>query len=185
MTAFRTHPPTSSRPNCSRRMLAVALSALMLVGCTDSPEQMLESAKGYLEKQDLSAASIQLKNALQENGNLAEARFLLGKVNLEQGDLPGAVKEFERALQLGFAREQIVPLLARALVRSGQFDRVLDEFGAATVSDPKAQAVLLTAVGDARMAKADPTQAGRYYEAALASDPDSPDARSGDRKSVV
>lgn len=38
-----------------------------------SPEDMLASAKSYMEKQDLSAASIQLKNALQENGNLAEA----------------------------------------------------------------------------------------------------------------
>jgi putative PEP-CTERM system TPR-repeat lipoprotein len=179
VTVFRNHSQTSPRSGHARRVLAAGLSALLLAGCTDSPEVMLESAKGYLEKQDLNAAGIQLKNALQENASLAEARFLLGKVNLEQGDLPGAVKEFERALQLGYPREQIVPLLARALVRLGQFDRVLEEFDTATVGDPKAQAVLLTAVGDARMGKADPTQAGRHYEAALASDPDNPDARSG------
>ena len=77
----------------ARGVALAALTAALLAGCGQSPEQMLASAKSYMEKQDLSAASIQLKNALQENGNLAEARFLLGSIHVKQGDAVGAVKE--------------------------------------------------------------------------------------------
>ena len=68
---------------------AAALSVLLLAGCSETPEEMLVSAKAFIEKQDLDAASIQLKNALQQNGSLAEARFLLGRINMRQGNVAG------------------------------------------------------------------------------------------------
>ncbi|HMU16047.1 MAG TPA: PEP-CTERM system TPR-repeat protein PrsT, partial [Thauera aminoaromatica] len=109
------HHPRWSRP--IRGIAVAAFSALVLVGCGETPEQMLASAKSFLEKQDFDAAGIQLKNALQENANLAEARFLLGRVNLRQGTVAGAVKELERALELGYPRDAVAAELAPALVR--------------------------------------------------------------------
>mgnify|MGYP001290735509 CR=1 FL=1 len=172
-------PSRASKPSRRAAVAAAVASLFILAGCSQSPEEMLESAKTYLARDDLSAAGIQLKNALQENANLAEARFLLGKVNLETRDLPGAVKEFERALQLGYPREEVVPLLARALVRSGEFDRVLDEFSDERFAAAAAQATLLTALGDARMGKAEPVLAVAQYEAALAANAEAVDARLG------
>ena len=169
----------SSKPSRRAAVAAAVTSLFLLAGCSQSPEEMLDSAKGYLQKNDLNAASIQLKNALQENANLAEARFLLGKVNLDTRDLPGAVKEFERALQLGYPREEVVPQLARALVRSGQFDRVVDEFGDERFADAGAQATLLAALGDAQMGKAEPAQAAAQYEVALAANAEEFGARVG------
>jgi Tfp pilus assembly protein PilF len=64
-----------------RKATASALLAtLLLVGCGgEKPETMLSSAKAFLAKNDHKAAAIQLKNALQQDPQLAEARFLLGQ----------------------------------------------------------------------------------------------------------
>jgi putative PEP-CTERM system TPR-repeat lipoprotein len=153
----------------SRGLAVAALSALLLAACTDSPESMIASAKNYIAKKDLNAASIQLKNALQENANLAEARFLLGKVNLEQGNVPGAAKDLQRALDLGYARNDVLPLLVRSLARSGEFDRVVKDYAETTLDDPKAQAAVMTALGDAYFAKRDVANARSSYEKAIAS----------------
>ncbi|TVT57296.1 MAG: PEP-CTERM system TPR-repeat protein PrsT [Azoarcus sp. PHD] len=169
----------STWPAHARNAVTVLVSAVLLAGCGDSPEAMLESAKGYIAKDDLNAAVIQLKNALQEDGSLAEGRYLLGKINLEQGDMLGAVKEFERALQYGYANEKVTPLLARALLGSAEVDRVLKEFGATTLNDNKAQAELLGVLGDAHLAKADVQKARKAFESALELNPEDDLARVG------
>ena len=150
------------------RGLALALvSAALLSACSDSPEQMLASAKGYLSNNDTNAAVIQLKNALQEDGSLAEARFLLGRINLQQGDTAGAIKELQHAFDLGYARTEVVPLLARARVRAGEFDRVLADFADVKLDEDAAQGRLLGAVGDAHFGKANVQEAIRSYQQAL------------------
>lgn len=154
----------------TRSVAAVSLSAFLLAACGASPETMLASARGYLEKNDLNAASIQLKNALSEKADLVEARFLLGKVNIEQGNLPGAVKELQRARDLGYPPSQVQPLLARALLRSGETDRVLKEYAALTLDDPQAQAVLAAVVGDAHLLKGQVEEARAGYQRALSID---------------
>lgn len=166
------------RGGCRRTGLTL-LAALLLAACGPSPEAMVESAKSYLARNDLNAASIQLKNALQESGNLAEARFLLGKVNLDQGNIPGAVKELQRATELGYNENEVAPLLARALVLSAQFDRVLKDYAGKTLNTPVAQVGLTTAVGTAYLGKADLASARKSYEQALAISPDDVQARIG------
>src|SRR4051812_15171548 len=68
-------------PTQKRTATAVALLVSMLVGigCSDTnPDKALASAKDYLQKNDIKSATIQVKNALQINPDLAEARFVLG-----------------------------------------------------------------------------------------------------------
>ena len=162
-----------------RGIAAAALSALVLVGCGETPEQMLASAKSYIAKQDFDAASIQLKNALQEDANIAEARFLLGRINLRQGNVTGAVKELERAMELGYARDTVAAELAPALVRAGQFDRVLAEFGDPRVSEPATVAIVHTALGDAHLARRDVDKAQSAYLEALEANAEEHGARIG------
>ena len=175
LTAFRPAGWTGR----ARGVAIAALTAALLAGCGQSPEDMLASAKSYMEKQDLSAASIQLKNALQENGNLAEARFLLGSIHVRQGDPVGAVKELQRARDLGYPQEQIAPLLARALLGAGELDKLLEEFASTRVADNGAQGIILAALGDANLAKRDADKARAAYLDAIAADPDQVDARIG------
>ena len=79
-------------------LISTAILTILLGGCGgDSPESLILSSKDYLAKNDNKAAIIQLKNALQSNPNLAEARFLLGSALLESGDIAGAEVELRKA----------------------------------------------------------------------------------------
>lgn len=164
-------PRVMKSPSFRGPLALAGLCAFLLAGCGDSPEQMVTSARQYLAKNDLNSASIQLKNALQENGKLAEARFLLGTVNLRQNNLPGAVKELRRAGELGYPPVQVSPVLAHAMVQQGEFEQVLKEFDGKTLDDPVAQAQLSGAVGEAWLARNNPAKARVAFEAALAANP--------------
>ncbi len=177
-TPHHARSPAPRRRPAATLMLALLAGAL-LGGCGDSPDKLLDSARGYLAKQDLQAASIQLKNALQKDGSLAEARFLLGQVNLELGDVPGAVKELQRAEELGVPAERVAPLLASALVRTAEFDQVIARYGKTRLTDEAAQARLSAALGTAYLAKAQVEQARVAYAAATAAAPDDAGARLG------
>lgn len=172
-----------SRPTLfpqSRRQVALAfLFSGLIAGCGASPDSMVASARDYLANNDLQAASIQLKNALQENPKLAEARYLLGAVNLRQGNSTAAEKDFRRALELGSSVEQVSPLLARAMVQMGQFEQVIKEFGDTKFQDPVANAQLMASVGDAYLERKDFSKAREAFEAALTSNADDVPARIG------
>ncbi|NMF96798.1 PEP-CTERM system TPR-repeat protein PrsT [Aromatoleum toluolicum] len=171
------------RPNVfprSRRRVALALLfSGLLASCGASPDSMVGSARDYLAKNDLQAASIQLKNALQEDPKLAEARYLLGAVNLRQGNSIAAEKEFRRAIELGAPAEQVSPLLARAMVQMGQSEQVIKEFGDTKLQDPAANAQLRASVGDAYLERKDFSKARESFEAALSSNADDAPARIG------
>ena len=49
----------------SKKLIAALTLGLLLSACGDSPEKMMISARDYLAKGDVNAATIQLKNALQ------------------------------------------------------------------------------------------------------------------------
>ncbi len=110
-----------------RRCLLTAF-IVMLVACGGMDEQqMLQNAKTYLDKGDLMAASIELRNTLQKNNENAEARYLLGSISLKVGDLASAEKEFRRAADAGWNQEQVQLELARILISKKEFKKFLDE----------------------------------------------------------
>ena len=152
-------------------LLATAMTVL-LAGCGQSPEQMVTSAKEYLAKNDRNAAIIQLKNALQENPNLAEARLLLGRSQLQIGDIAAAEKELRKALELKVPAEQVAPALAQVLVAQGQAKKAIEEFGKVEVADPVGKAELQTALGNAYLATGNAEAANTAFAAALSAKPD-------------
>ncbi|MBT9485978.1 MAG: PEP-CTERM system TPR-repeat protein PrsT [Rubrivivax sp.] len=121
----------------------LALAAAALVACGgDSPDKLLGSAKELLAKDDPKAAVIQIKNVLQADGNNAEARFLLGKAMLASGDAPSASLELRKALDLRHPEAAVVPELARAMFIEGQYQKLTEQFGQTSLSDPLADADL-------------------------------------------
>lgn len=152
--------------------VSALLATLLLVGCGgEKPEAMLESAKGYLAKNDPKAATIQLKNALQKNPDLAEARFLLGKALLEAGDPTGAEVELRKAQGLKYPADQVTPVLARTLLLLGQPDKVIKELAKVELSSPEARAEMHTALAQAYLMQGKNDLAETALAAALAAQP--------------
>ena len=93
------------------------------------PERRLASAKEYLQKKDTKAAVIEIKNALQANPDLGEARYLLGTALLQEGNAVAAEVEFRKALAANFPADVVIPELARSMLMLGQAKKLVDEFG--------------------------------------------------------
>ncbi|MBS1139970.1 MAG: repeat:Tetratricopeptide 3:Tetratricopeptide 4 [Proteobacteria bacterium] len=174
-----------SRPILSKTVSTLLL-ALVLSACGgESPESLIASSKGYLAKNDTKAAIIQLKNALQQNPNLGEARFLLGSALLENGDLSGAELELRKALELKHSADAVVPLLARSLLGRGQAKKLIDEFGKTTLSGGVPQAALNTSLSAAYAGLGKPDMAKALLAEALKSSPDYIPARLAEIREAI
>jgi cellulose synthase operon protein C len=164
----------------SIRVWPVAMAVAVAWGLTacmgDSPEHMLKSAKGYMAKNDPAAAIIQLKNLVQEKPDDPEVRLLLGKAMMMAGDIGGAESEFSKALAGGKAQDEVVPLIAESLLLQRQFKKLEEQFGKTKLSDPTAQATLLTTLAGGRMALGEAQLASDALDAALAIKPSHPSA---------
>lgn len=122
---------------------------MLACGSGDDPAKLVASAKEYLQKNDAPAAVIQLKNALQQKPDMAEARFLLGKALLENGEAPSASIELRKALELKHDAEEVVPLLANSLTIEGQGSKAIELYAATQLTNPQRQAQLKTALATA------------------------------------
>ena len=155
---------------------AILLSAGM-TGCSrKTADELLADATQYEQKGDQKAALIQLKNAVADNPENAQARLRLGGLHLELGDAPSAEKELRKAASLGAPADQTLPALAQSLLMQSKLQVLVDEISA---DRAKSSAILMTRRGDALLGLRQEDQAREAYEAALAIDPNSGDALSG------
>lgn len=156
---------------------AVVVTALLLAGValsacgSESEAELVSSARAYLQKNDQKAAVIQLKAALQLNPQSPEARFLLGDALLQSGEMAAAVVEFEKAHDLNYGDDAVLPRLARALNGTGQTKKVTDLYSRVVLSDPAAAAELKAAVGQAFAGQGQVERSQGAVDAALQLDP--------------
>ncbi|HET7031573.1 MAG TPA: XrtA/PEP-CTERM system TPR-repeat protein PrsT, partial [Casimicrobiaceae bacterium] len=176
---------TMRRPTFHLAALA-AIAVLLLAGCGPrTPDALVASAKEYLAKGDRNAAVVQLKSALQQKPDYAEARFLLGKSLLETGDVLGAEKELQRAAELQYPSDQVAPPLARAMLLRGAGKQVIDQFGKAELNSPQSKAELQTTLGQAFLGAGNVDGARNAFAAAQAAVPGYPPAMLGDARIKV
>lgn len=143
-----------------RSVPAALTLSLVLAACSgNDPAKLTQSAKDYMAQSDHAAAIIQLKNALQAQPNLAEARFLLAKALLATGDVTGAQTELKKAQDAGYAKDQIVPLMARVMLNLGEHKKLTETYAQTRLPDPAAQAELSTVLAGAWLAQGQADQA--------------------------
>ncbi len=122
--------PTRAFIARGRSALAGALIALLpLLATAADPAQaakLYEDALGRYQKNDLSGAVIQLRNALQADKNNLAVQMLLAKVLSAQGDARGAEVAYLEALRLGVNRAEVIPGLARALVAQAKHAQLFE-----------------------------------------------------------
>jgi len=117
-------------------VLPVFISLFLLIGCSQPSDQdQVTNARQFLDKGDVKAALIELKNALQQNPENSQARVLLGQVYLEGSNFAAAEKELKRAIELGADANETHPYLARALLQLRKLDEVMTLSGDA-LTDP-------------------------------------------------
>jgi tetratricopeptide (TPR) repeat protein len=95
----------------------------------------LGSARAYLALGEMQRARHQLDIALEFKPFMGEAWLELGRVNLAAGDAAAAIREFNRAIELGAGNEARMSL-ARALAKTGDLKGAQEQYRAVAQSDP-------------------------------------------------
>ncbi|UTM59936.1 PEP-CTERM system TPR-repeat protein PrsT [Photobacterium sp. CCB-ST2H9] len=115
-------------PRTSLHALTLAgLLAATLTACGEqSIEEYIAKANTYLSQNEESAAIIELKNAIQEHPDADQARLMLGKLYLRQGDFAGAEKELYKALRGTQNKDEVEPLLAHAYLGQKKSAEIAD-----------------------------------------------------------
>ena len=86
-------------------ILATAIQ-LALAGCGAelTPAEYVRKAQTHLDQGDLQAASVELANALKQDPNLMEARWLMAQLALQTGDAARAERDVKQAITFGLPR---------------------------------------------------------------------------------
>ena len=100
-------------PNMKIAIRYASLATLLIIvaacGSGDTTEEHIARANQFIAGSDYDSAVIELKNALQKDNQSGEARWLLGKVYLDSGDILAAEKELKRAQELGWSPDDVIP----------------------------------------------------------------------------
>lgn len=166
------HHLRASRFFTSRLLFLVCLILPGVIPAADAAPEFLQRAEGLYENGDFRGAAIELKNALQENPSLTQARLLLGKTHLALGDGKSAEKELKRAEGLGSDGVGTRVNLAEAYILQQRFSDALAQLDP-PVQDPAelaGQALNLRGVAQMGLGRLD--QARESFELALKSDPE-------------
>jgi cellulose synthase operon protein C len=170
------NPMSEPRQRPLLRVVAAALALAFGVaagGCTNGAdvESLMNDAAQYRRKGEPGAAVIQLKNVLQKSPDHRPARLMLGAMYIEQGDAIAAENHLRRALALGAPAAQVNPLLGKALLMQGQYERILGEIEPA--ADAGGRAEILALRGNAMLGLQKPGPAAELFNEALQSSPSS------------
>lgn len=111
-------------------IVASAISAILLLqGCdtNKSAAEYLESAHQYLDHQNLSAATIEFKNAIRKSPDDPTIRLSIGKVYLQQRLFDRAVSEISRAAELGLPKSEWQLPLMQSMLGNRDYQELLDQ----------------------------------------------------------
>ncbi|HTI79174.1 MAG TPA: XrtA/PEP-CTERM system TPR-repeat protein PrsT [Acetobacteraceae bacterium] len=118
----------------------------------------LADARNALQKGDLRAAQIGLRNAVRSDPQNAETHYWLGRVSLDLGDPVAAEREARAAKDRGFDPHQAVPLLGQAMLAQQKFNDLLNDLQPAG-TDAVLDASILVARGYAELGLKDTEKA--------------------------
>lgn len=138
-------------------------------------QQRVDAAAKQIQKGNLAAAVIELKNAIVADGNNSAARYELALLYLRTGDAAAAERELETARSRGFDAAKIALPLAQAHFAQGRFRDVIGKFDAAKLSGD-ARVDLLATQARAHLALQERAAARKLIDQALAENASRPTA---------
>lgn len=144
----------------------------------------MSNARASLKKGDLKSAQIDLRNAVRNDPQNAEAHFWLGKVAMELGDPLAAEREATAARERGFDPHQAVPLLSQALLAQNKFDVLLEKLKPEG-KDGALDAAILVSRGYAQIGLRRPEDAQKSFVDAEAAAPNAVEPLLADSRLAV
>lgn len=145
------------------------IAALTLLPKRDANHYMAE-AQAYVAKGNLSAALIQLRNAVQREPDNPNARYQLAAVALRAGDPVSAEKEIKVAQEKGLAEDSVLPVLAAAYLEQGKYDLVVNSIPEGNRA-AKTESEIRTLRGMAQLGLRNTAAGEASFKSALALDP--------------
>ena len=141
--------------------------------------QLMQEAVDSAHNDNHDSAVFWLTKVLQRQPDHAEARFLLGRSQIALGNPEVAEAELRRALVAGWPKREVQVELARALLRQGKYQALLDEV-VADAGDSATHAGKINALrGLAFFAVGNESEARTAFEVSLSQLPESPNALLG------
>jgi putative PEP-CTERM system TPR-repeat lipoprotein len=122
-----------SETNNFRRLKIIFLlslaSAVVLSGCglVMGSEERLNRAEKAIDEGDYRAAIIDARDVLRKQPDNMRGRLILARASVGADDGPTAEKEFNRALELGADRDEIIVGLGTAILQQNKFKQLIDE----------------------------------------------------------
>ncbi|MDX5360895.1 MAG: PEP-CTERM system TPR-repeat protein PrsT [Alphaproteobacteria bacterium] len=170
------HSSLTRRP---LRAATLALAALLatttltpaLAAIDENSVRYYQEALEEVEKGNIDAAIIQLRNALQRDADNLDARQLLGKLQLQRGDAVSAEKELSRVIEKR-PTDEAEALLGRALLAQGRYEETIRRVTPDGL-DTKATIEKHAVLGEAYLAKQDFAKAEELYNRIVELDPKS------------
>ena len=158
--------------------LLISLVLLTIVGCSKSPQQLINDAKMLEAKGDRVGAIINLRAAVQLEPDNAAFRYLLGRLYNANYQPDDAENELIKAKQRGYLQEgRTIVELARSLRAQGKFEEMLKKCGVDKEFAPSARAALIALRGRSQHALFRPDDAKKSYEESVALEVGNTDAR--------
>jgi putative PEP-CTERM system TPR-repeat lipoprotein len=115
---------------CCAALLGLSIAWGAKADDVKQAESYLQEVTQSLQKGDVPAAIIHLKNAVKADPSNGETRFELGIAEFFQADFRYAEAQLRAAMDHGFDRDRIAPILAETLLRLDENKKLLDEFPA-------------------------------------------------------
>jgi Tfp pilus assembly protein PilF len=134
-------------------------------------QDYLADAQVYLQKGNVSAALIQLRNAVQRAPDNGIARYQLATALLRAGDAISAEKEIRIAQERGVSDDDVLPVLAATYLEQGKSNLLLDTIAEGNRST-EAESEIRTLRGLAYLALRDLPKAEKSFTSALAINPE-------------
>ncbi len=164
------------------RIGVVGLAFALLAGCgKKAPDAAaaLADGKAAIKAADYRRALVQLKNAAQAQPENGETRALLAQAHYALRDLASARKEYDKAYELGYDRDNISLKLAELMQEGGEAKLFVERFSAFQSPNATVQGEMLAQLGRARFTTGDQAGAKRDFEKALTSNPNEKLAKLG------
>lgn len=108
-------------------LAAAVLLALGGCGGKDAAEHY-DDAKQYLQQKNISAATIELKSAVQQDPQNQEYRIALAQAHAAVGDMAAAAKEYDKAIGLGADKSRYLVPLFKAWFLAKDSKSILSEY---------------------------------------------------------